>query len=80
MIDISKREPHDEKTVEETIAHVIREWEDDRQSGMPIRPLSELILETLVYKAYFEEAEGALRWLDSVDTGTTILERIGVMP
>ena len=79
MIDIGKRESHDEKTPEQTIAHIIREWEDDWQPGMPMRPLSEMIIEALVYKAYFEQAEGALRWLDSSDTDPQILERIGVV-
>ena len=79
MIDTGKREPHDDKTPEEVIAHVIREWEDDWQPGMKMRPLAACIVEALVYKAYFEEAEGALRWLDPVPTeGDDILTRIGI--
>jgi hypothetical protein len=70
MSDITDREPHDEKTPEEVIAQIVGSWgmSPDR------RPLPELIIEALVYKAYFEQAEGALRWLDQTD----VLKRIGI--
>lgn len=78
MIDIADREPHDEKTPEQTIAHVIQEWEDEWQPNARMRPLAELIIEALTYKAYFEGAEGALQWLDPATESPTVMERIGL--
>ena len=43
-----------------------------------MRPLAELIIEALTYKAYFEGAEGALRWLDPATEYPTVMERIGL--
>ena len=80
-VDIARREPHDEKTPEEVIDWVIQDWDQRELQGLPRPPLAEAIIDALVYKAYFEEAEGALRWLDPVpDTGHDIMTRIGITP
>ena len=63
-IDVGKREPHDEKTPEHAADWVVQNWDQNALRGIPQPPLSSAILDALVYKAYFEEAEGALRWLD----------------
>ncbi|MCK2034457.1 hypothetical protein [Microbacterium sp. KSW4-4] len=74
MIDIAYREPLDQYTAEQAIERIIRDWNG------PLDPhgLAAEIIEGLVYKAYFEQAEGALRWLNSNDEEKTVLERIGI--
>ncbi|MDR7189803.1 hypothetical protein J2Y46_002629 [Microbacterium sp. BE35] len=62
--EIGRREPHDEKTPEQTIDWVVQDWDQNALRGIPQPPLASAIIDALVYKAYFEEAESALRWLD----------------
>ena len=80
MIKLGKRQPHDEKTPEQTIDWVIQDWDQRSLRGIPQPPLASVIADALVYKAYFEEAEGALRWLDPGDDGPYITQRIGLGP
>jgi hypothetical protein len=77
MIDIGRREPHDEKTPEAAADWVVQDWDQNALRGIPQPPLAAAVLDALVYKAFFEEAESALRWLDPEGD---VLARIGIRP
>ena len=62
-IPIGKREPHDEKTPEEVVGFVFNTVEL-YDGGYADDYLRGDVMDALVYKAYFEEADAALRWLD----------------
>lgn len=74
MIGVEHREPHDEKTPEEVIALITSQL----NGVISPRAVAARIIEALVYKAHFEQAEGALRWLSSNNEEQTVLERIGL--
>ena len=56
--------PYDDDTPEETVRAVIRDWEDDYQPGIKMKPLESLIIATLTYKAYYAGDVSGLRWID----------------
>lgn len=58
-MDVSRREPHDEKTPAQVIELVLRNAGIDNPAA-----LTDDLMDALVYKAYFEGAESSLRWLD----------------
>lgn len=66
----------DDLTPQQVIAAVIDEWQNDWQPNARMRPLSEVIIEDLVRRAYEEGNEGALRWLDPGTDEPYILDRI----
>jgi hypothetical protein len=63
-MDVSQREPHDEKNPSEVVELVLR------SAGIADpADVAAQVMDALVYKAYFEGSEGGLRWLDPPPEG-----------